>query len=87
MPGPRVSSEPITTTFEWVNEPSVIRYSTDGKKPTADSPLWDSTGTREPGQTFDITKTTEFRWIATDIKGNQSEGRAKFNIIPAPPNR
>ena len=87
MPGPRVSSAPFTTTFEWVNEPSVIRYSTDGKKPTANSPLWDSTGTREPGQTFHITKTTEFRWIATDIKGNQSEGRAKFNIIPAPPNR
>jgi hypothetical protein len=84
MPGPRVASQPFTTTFEWVNEPSVIRYSTNGKKPTANSPLWDSTGPREPGQTFHITRTTEFRWIATDIKGNQSEGRAKFNIIPAP---
>jgi hypothetical protein len=81
MPGPRVSSEPFTTTFEWVNEPSVIRYSTDGKKPTEQSPLWDSTGPREPGETFHITRTTEFRWIATDIKGNVSEGRAKFNIV------
>jgi hypothetical protein len=80
MPGPRTSKTPIETTFEWVNEPSVIRYSMDGKKPTADSPLWDSTGPREPGQTFHITETTEFRWVATDIKGNVSEGRAKFNI-------
>src|ERR671915_106715 len=86
MPGPRVSREPFTTTFEWVNEPSVIRYTTNGKKPTDQSPLWDSTGPREPGQTFHITRTTEFRWIATDIKGNTSEGRAKFNIAPAPRN-
>src|SRR5918999_1853140 len=86
MPGPRVLREPFTTTFEWVNEPSVIRYTTNGKKPTDQSPLWDSTGPREPGQTFHITRTTEFRWIATDIKGNTSEGRAKFNIAPAPRN-
>jgi Chitobiase/beta-hexosaminidase C-terminal domain/Zinc carboxypeptidase len=85
MPGPRTSNTPIETTFEWVNEPSVIRYTTDGKKPTASSPLWDSTGPREPGQTFQLTKTTELRWIATDIKGNVSEGRAKFNITGPKP--
>jgi hypothetical protein len=84
LPGPRVSSQPFTTTFEWLNEPSVIRYTTNGKKPTENSPLWDSTGPREPGETFHITETTEFRWIATDIKGNTSEGRAKFNIVPGP---
>jgi Zinc carboxypeptidase/Chitobiase/beta-hexosaminidase C-terminal domain len=86
MPGPRVAREPFTTTFEWVNEPSVIRYTTNGKKPTEDSLLWDSTGPREPGQTFHITRTTTFRWIATDIKGNVSEGREKFNIVPGGPN-
>jgi hypothetical protein len=85
MPGPRVSREPFTTTFEWVNEPSVIRYTTNGKKPTDQSLLWDSTGPREPGQTFHITRTTTFRWIATDIKGNVSEGREKFNIVPGGP--
>jgi hypothetical protein len=84
MAGPRVSSTPFTTTFEFVNEPSVIRYSTDGKKPTDESPLWDSTGPREPGEVFHITETTTFRWIATDIKGNVSTGREKFNIVPAP---
>jgi hypothetical protein len=86
MPGPRRSTEPITTTFEWVNEPSVIRYTINGGKPTDDSPLWDSTGPREPGQTFHITKPTTFRWLATDIKGNTSEGTAKFTVVPPPSN-
>ena len=31
------SDEPIETTFEFVNEPSVIRYTMDGSKPTGSS--------------------------------------------------
>ena len=34
MTGPKHSSGPIETTFEWINEPSVIRYTMDGRKPT-----------------------------------------------------
>ncbi len=80
MTGPKHSSGPVETTFEWVNEPSVIRYTMDGSKPTESSPLWDSTGPREPGQTFHLTETTEFQWIATDMKGNTSHGKQKFKI-------
>lgn len=80
MTGPRSSSTPITTTFHWVNEPSVIRYTTDGSKPTASSPLWEATGPREPGQSFVVSSTTTFKWLATDIKGNTSTGQAKFQI-------
>ena len=80
MTGARSSSTPITTTFQWVNEPSVIRYTMDGSKPTSSSTLWDSTGPREPGQSFVVNSTTTFRWLATDIKGNVSTGRAKFTI-------
>ena len=80
MTGARSSSTPITTTFQWVNEPSVIRYTTDGSKPTSSSTLWDSTGPREPGQSFVVSTTTTFRWLATDIKGNVSTGQAKFTI-------
>ena len=50
MTGARSSSTPITTTFQYVSEPSVIRYTTDGSKPSNTSTLWDSTGPREPGQ-------------------------------------
>jgi hypothetical protein len=80
MTGPTKSDGPIETTFEWINEPSVIRYTMDGTKPTEDSPLWDSTGPREPGETFHLTESTEFQWIATDIKGNTSHGKQKFKI-------
>jgi hypothetical protein len=80
MTGANRSVGPIETTFEWVNEPSVIRYTMNGSKPTANSPLWDSTGPREPGQTFHLTKDTTFRWVATDIKGNKSEGKETFKI-------
>jgi hypothetical protein len=80
MTRPARSAEPIETTFEWINEPSVIRYTMDGSKPTESSRLWDSTGPREPGQTFHLTESTEFRWLATDIKGNTSTGKEKFTI-------
>ncbi len=80
MTGPKRSREPIETTFDWINEPSVIRYTTDGSRPNASSALWDSTGPREPGETFHVTRTTTFRWIAEDIKGNTSTGRQRFEI-------
>ena len=80
MTGVRSSSTPITTTFQYVTEPAVIRYTRDGSKPSNTSTLWDSTGPREPGQSFVVTTTTEFRWLATDMAGNQTTGRATFTI-------
>jgi hypothetical protein len=81
MTGPTSSREPIDTTFEFVNEPSVIRYTTDGTAPTESSQLWDATGPREPGEVFHITQTTMFRWRAEDIKGNVSTGANRFVIL------
>jgi hypothetical protein len=80
MTGPRRSDGPIETTLEYAGEPAVIRYTMDGSRPTSESPLWDSTGPREPGQTSHLTEDTTFRWVATDIKGNRSRGRARFRI-------
>ena len=80
MTGVRSSSTPITTTFQYVSEPAVIRYTMDGSKPSNTSTLWDSTGPREPGQSFVVTTTTEFRWLATDMAGNHTTGRATFTI-------
>ncbi len=82
MTGPWSSKTAIESTFEFVNEPSVIRYTTDGSAPNATSALWDSTGPREPGEVFHIAQTTTFRWLATDIKGNQSTGSKTFTIRP-----
>jgi hypothetical protein len=80
MTGPKHSLGPIQTTFVFVNEPSVIRYTTDGSKPTESSPAWDASGPREPGRVFHLTETTRFRWRAEDIKGNISYGQQHFKI-------
>jgi hypothetical protein len=82
MTGPFQSSTEIETTFEFINEPSVIRYTTDGSRPTNRSRLWDSTGPREPGEVFHLNRTTTFRWLAEDIKGNVSRGSQQFVITP-----
>jgi hypothetical protein len=81
MTGPYSSKRPIETTFEFINEPSVIHYTTDGSKPTEwGSPMWDSTGPREPGEVFHVTESTLFRWRAEDIKGNAIYGKQRFYI-------
>jgi hypothetical protein len=80
MTGVTRSSTPIDTTFVFGEEPAVIRYTTDGSTPNASSPAWDSTGPREPGEVFHVTRTTTFRWMATDIKGNTSFGSRTFTI-------
>jgi Zinc carboxypeptidase/Chitobiase/beta-hexosaminidase C-terminal domain len=80
MTGPSTSSTPIQTTFEFVNEPSVIHYTTDGSKPTESSTEWDSTGPREPGEVFHVDTTTTFQWRAEDIKGNVAFGKQTFRI-------
>jgi hypothetical protein len=80
MRGPFEASDEIATTFEYVNEPSVIRYTTDGSRPTNRSRLWDASGPREPGQVFHVTRTTTFRWLAQDMKGNASRGSERFVI-------
>jgi hypothetical protein len=82
MTGPRSSPDPIETTFVFVNEPSVIHYTTDGSRPTESSTEWDATGPREPGEVFHITETTRFRWRAEDIKGNVSYGSHRIEIGP-----
>ena len=75
-----VPQGPQYVTFQFVNEPSVIRYTIDGSRPNENSTLWDSSGPREPGQVFYVTENTTFRWLATDIKGNNFTGRQEFRI-------
>ena len=65
-----------TTTFQFVNEPSVIRYTTDGSTPNATSTLWDSTGPREPGEVFHITADHHVQ-VAGDGHQGQPARRAR----------
>jgi hypothetical protein len=87
MTGPTTSFNPIRTTFDFVGEPSVIYYTTDGSRPTTtiggSVKVWDATGPREPGQSFIVRKSTRFRWLAVDIKGNESTGQRRFTVLPS----
>ena len=49
MTGPIVSRSPIETTFEFVNEPSVIHYTTNGSRPTEASAALGLHGTARAG--------------------------------------
>jgi hypothetical protein len=85
MTGERVSQTAIRTTFEYVNEPSVIHYTVDGSLPSFDSPKWERQGLRRPGEVFEFTETTTVRWLALDLAGNTSTGSARFVIDAAAP--
>ncbi len=81
MTGDRVSTgDPIRTTFEYVNEPSVIHYTVDGSMPTFESPKWERQGLRRPGEVFEFSENTTVRWLALDLAGNTSRGVARFSI-------
>jgi hypothetical protein len=85
MTGPRASKTPIQTTFKWVNEPSVVYYTTDGSEPTTASAVWERERMRGPGVKFDVDESTTFRWLAIDIKGNRSTGSRRISIDSTPP--
>jgi len=76
---------PIESTFEWVNEPSKIYYTYDGSEPTTDSTLWQAERPRQPGQRFLFTESTTVRWLAVDMKGNESTGSVRFTIDSTDP--
>ncbi|BCJ67198.1 M14 family metallopeptidase [Polymorphospora rubra] len=69
VPGGGKYSGPVDVRFE-TSEPATIYYTTDGSRPTLDSPRYESTDFREPGQVFHVTETTTFRWFSVDTAGN-----------------
>jgi hypothetical protein len=85
MTGQRYSTEPIETTFKWINEPSVVRYTIDGTTPTMSSPAWERERLRGPGESFTFSTTTTVKWLAVDAAGNSSTGQAHFAIESDPP--
>lgn len=73
VPGGGTYSGPVDVRFE-TSEPATIYYTTDGSRPTLESPRYEATEFREPGQVFHVTETTTFRWFSVDAAGNVEKG-------------
>ncbi|MFI7023936.1 M14 family zinc carboxypeptidase [Micromonospora sp. NPDC049900] len=73
VPGGGRYAGPVDVRFE-TSEPATIYYTTDGSRPTLDSPRYQATEFREPGQVFRVTETTTFHWFSVDTAGNVEKG-------------
>ena len=80
-PNGALGRDPLDATFSWVNEPSVIHYTTDGSAPTEASPVWEARGPRQPGQWLHFDQTTTVKWIAEDIRGNTSPVQSATFVV------
>ena len=69
VPGEGTYPGPVGVRFE-TSEPAIVYYTTDGSRPTLESPRYEATEFREPGQTLDVTETTTFRWFSVDTAAN-----------------
>ncbi|MEU3454583.1 M14 family zinc carboxypeptidase [Micromonospora sp. NPDC006766] len=73
VPGAGKYSGSVDVHFE-TSEPATIYYTTDGSRPTLESPRYEATEFREPGQVFHLTETTTFNWFSIDAAGNIEKG-------------
>ncbi len=73
VPGAGTYTGSVDVRFE-TSEPATIYYTTDGSRPTMESPRYAATEFREPGQVLHLTETTTFRWFSVDTAGNIEKG-------------
>ncbi|RKQ93515.1 chitobiase/beta-hexosaminidase-like protein [Solirubrobacter pauli] len=76
---------PVNFKFNWDDEAAVIHYTTDGSTPTLSSPTYNAQRARGLGEVLQLTKLGEnlIKWIAVDIKGNQSAVQTKRVLVGA----
>ena len=89
----QTGQEPIDFRFNWVNEPSVIYYTTDGSTPVkvdcnaapGVSRCYQNQGPRRPGEVLRISAlgVHDVKWFSEDIKGNRSAVKTQRLLIAA----
>jgi hypothetical protein len=81
----QTSGEPINYRFNWDDEAAVIHYTTDGTTPTLSSRTYNNQRARSIGEVLTLTQPGAYtiKWIAVDIKGNQSAVQSQRLLVAA----
>lgn len=75
-----IYTDTVTVVFD-TSEPATIHYTTDGSRPTLDSPTVDAGALRSTTPVLRLGETTVLRWIAVDPSGNVSRPRIALYVI------
>jgi hypothetical protein len=90
----QTSGEPINFKFNWVGEPSVIYYTTDGTAPqkvadcaapTGASKCYNGQGPRRPGEVLTLGTPGAYtvKWFSEDLKGNREAVKTQRLLVAA----
>ena len=89
----QTAGDPINFRFNWVDEPSVIYYTTDGStptvvdcvNPTGSTRCYSNQGPRRPGEVLTLSAlgAHTIKWMSVDIKGNQEAVQSQRLLVAA----
>ena len=89
----QTAGDPINFRFDWVDEPSVIYYTTDGstptvvdcENPTGSTRCYRNQGPRRPGEVLTLSAlgAHTIKWMSVDIKGNQEAVQSQRLLVAA----